>query len=385
MGPRRVQTRVLIACPGLDHVGRGFETLARECFEALRTEGSLDVRLVKGSGPRRAGELVAPTVQRRSGIARAAGRVLRRDSYDIEQTGFALALLPTLAKLRPDVVCVSDLLVSRALARWRARRRFAFKLVVSNGGPYPPELLHHADHVQQLTEPALQFVLDAGEPPERHTVLPLGVKMAPSLNLPTSAERRRLRSALDLPTDRRLVISVAALNRYHKRVDYLIEEIASLPAPRPYVVLLGAEDKETPGIRSLAASLLGDEGHVIRSVPSDRMADYYRAADIFALASVGEAFGRVMVEAMAHGLPCLAHDAPVQRYLLGQHGILGDFNRRGELARLIAGLPEREFEPEVAHERHRAVYERFSWDALAPRYAELLRRCARTARGQSRG
>jgi glycosyltransferase involved in cell wall biosynthesis len=95
---------------------------------------------------------------------------------------------------------------------------------------------------------------------------------------------------------------------------------------------------------------------------------------VFTLASLVEAFGRVMVEAMSHGLPCLAHDGPVQRYVLGPHGGFGDLRVRGELTRLLSGEHERS--ADAAHERNRFVHERFSWDSLAPRYAELLRRCA---------
>jgi 1,2-diacylglycerol 3-alpha-glucosyltransferase len=372
---------VLIACPGLEHVPRGFETLARECFDALRAEGTLEVLLAKGSGQRRSGELVARTVRRDATAARLGGRALRRDPYEVEQLGFAVTLLPLLARVHPDVVCVSDWLLSRALAKLRPRRRSTFKLVVSNGGPYPPELLGHADHVQELTPGTLESALGAGEAPERHTLLPLGVAIPPRLELPTDAERRRARAELGIPTDRRVVLSVAALNRYHKRVDYLVREIASLSPLRPYLVLLGGEEEETPAIRSLAASLLGDRDHTIRTVPADEVQRYYRAADVFAVASLWEAFGRVMVEAMSQGLPCVAHDGPVQRYVLGCHGLFGDFRRPGRLARLLGELPATQFGREGALERHRYVYERFSWDVLAPRYAELLRRCATGSSG----
>lgn len=365
---------MLIACPGLDRVGRGFETLARECFEALRAEGSLDVMLAKGDGRRHDRELVAPTLHRGGAAARSVGRALGTNAYDVEQACFAVGLLPQIARRRPQVVCVSDLLVSRLLAR--SRSRWSFKLVLSNGGPYPPGLMRHADHIHQPTAPGLQFALDAGEPPERHTHIVEGVAM-PAEGVPRPDERRRLRVALGLPEDRPIVLSVAALDRHHKRADYLVEEIASLPAPRPYLLLLGGEGPEAPGIRSLAASLLGERDHSIRSVPSEAMPDFYRAADVFALASTWEAFGRVMVEALSHGLPCIAHDGPVQRFVLGPHGVFGDLNRRGELARLVERAcrsgPPRE---DAARERHRFAHERFSWDVLAPLYADLLRKCA---------
>jgi 1,2-diacylglycerol 3-alpha-glucosyltransferase len=372
-------TRVLIACPGLDHAGRGFETLARDLFHALRSEGAMDPLLVKGSGRAGAAELVARTVRRDSPAARWIGRLLRRGAYgayDVEQVGFALRLLPLLSRVRPDVVFLSDWLTSRALARWRRRMRVPFRLVVSNGGPWAPELLWHADHVQELTPPALEHALASAGTAERHTLLPLGVDMPSRPAVVSEAERSSLRSALGLPLDRRIVLSVGALTFRDKRLDYLVEEFAALPPPRPFLVLLGAEESETPAVRALAGRLLGPSNHLIRTVASARVADYYRAADVFALASLVEAFGRVMVEAMSHGLPCLAHDGPVQRYVLGPHGRFDDLRMPGRLTRLLSERGEPDVGPDAARERHRFVHERFSWDALAPRYAELLRRCA---------
>ena len=93
-----------------------------------------------------------------------------------------------------------------------------------------------------------------------------------------------------------------------------------MPFPRPFLLLVGDEDRDAPLVRSLAMSLLGEDGHAARSVPASEVGSYYRAADVFALASVWEAFGRALVEAMSHGVCCIAHDWPVQRWVLGSHG-----------------------------------------------------------------
>lgn len=53
----------------------------------------------------------------------------------------------------------------------------------------------------------------------------------------------------------------------------------------------------------------------------DRMPDLYRSADVFTLASPQEAFGLVFLEALACGLPVVAHDAPRQKYVIGDTGI----------------------------------------------------------------
>jgi glycosyltransferase involved in cell wall biosynthesis len=188
-------------------------------------------------------------------------------------------------------------------------------------------------------------------------------------------DRAALRRRLGLPAERAIVLSVGAVNR-QKRMDYVIEEIAALPEPRPFLLIAGQLERESPDIAALARERLGPHGHDIRTVAPAEMPDLYRAADVFVLASLWESFGRVLVEAQAHGLPCLAHDYPVMRWVLGEHGRLGDLTRPGVLARMVIEIDESDTTPTAHAARHQAAYERFSWDVLAPRYVDMLQRVA---------
>ncbi|MBA2517166.1 MAG: glycosyltransferase, partial [Solirubrobacterales bacterium] len=179
---------------------------------------------------------------------------------------------------------------------------------------------------------------------------------------------------LGLPVDRPIVLSVGALDRSHKRQDYVITEHARLPPPRPHLVLLGHESAESPAIRALARERLPSEDITLKSVPAGEVADYYAAADVFVLASTREAFGRVLVEALAHGLPCIAHDYDVPRWVLGEHGTFADLTVPGGLADAVSevlSVPDGR-----AADRHAYVRAHYSWDALRPRYVELIRRVA---------
>jgi glycosyltransferase involved in cell wall biosynthesis len=204
-------------------------------------------------------------------------------------------------------------------------------------------------------------------------LLPLGFSIPRQFEPTSQDERARLRKLLDLPAERQILLSVSALNR-QKRIGYLVEEVARLPEPRPYLLLLGHAEAETAGLRALAARQLGERGHAIRTVASHDVPAFYRASDVFVLASLGESFGRVLVEAMAHGLPCLAHDYAVTRYVLGGHGFLADLSKAGALASLLDSVDR--FDSRRAAERHRFVYENFSWDRLRPAYVEFLRATA---------
>jgi len=358
---------VLLACSGLEHTHRGFESFARECFEVLRDEPLLDLELVKASGPDGDRERAVRALKRDDGLARALGR-LWHGALQVEQLAFAVSLQREILCRRPDVVYFSEWYTGKGLAALRNLNRQQYALVLSNGSMLA-EGFDQFDRVHQHTAPMLEYVLAKGADPAKHILLPVAFHIRPLADIPTAEERRALRERLSLPTDRMIVISVAALNRSHKRLDYVIEEVARLPEPRPFLLLVGAPEPETDGIRSLAAELLGEDGHSIRTVPRPEVDLLLRASDRFVLASLAEGLPRALVEAMAHGLPCLAHDYAVADYAMGGHGRLADFRRRGALNGLLEQPPNRGSEPA---ERHRFVYESFSWDRLKPRYVEML-------------
>ena len=188
-------------------------------------------------------------------------------------------------------------------------------------------------------------------------------------------ERAALRERLGLPRDARIVLSAGAINR-QKGMDRLVEEVASMPEPRPFLLLAGQQEADTPAIRRLAQERLGPGGHDIRTVAPDEMADLYRAADAFVLASLFESFGRVLVEAQSHGLPCLAHDYPVMAWVLGDEGDVADLTQPGAVARWLADGDATDRSSERCLRRHESAYSRFSWAMLADRYARMLREVA---------
>jgi 1,2-diacylglycerol 3-alpha-glucosyltransferase len=367
--------RVLLVCPGLDHAMRGFESFARECFEALRSETAFELDLIKGSGAPGPGERALPTLRRDRPLAAALARASGRPPFLFEHLAFAISLQPVLLARRPDVVYFSEWHMGRALALLRSVTRRRHRLVLCNG-TMAVEGFEHLDHVQELTPAALEVVLERGADPKRHAVLPLGFEIDRSFTPLSPDERPGLRRRLGLPPDRPVVLSVAALNNHHKRLRYLIEEVAALPEPRPFLVLAGQPEEETPAIRSLAQERLGRDNHTIRTVPRSEVADLYRASDLFVLASLGEGLPRALIEAMSHGLLCVTHAYGVPEFALGEHGRSADLTEAGALARLLSSALGNDTAPAAAVARHRFVYERFSWDVLRPRYADLFTRVA---------
>src|ERR1700719_1989587 len=148
-------------------------------------------------------------------------------------------------------------------------------------------------------------------------------------------------------------------------MDYLVNEVAQLPQPRPHLVLLGAMDDQSDAIIALARQKLGEGGFTARSVAYEEVANYYRAADVFALASLQEGFGRVFLEALIHGLPVIAHDHPVMRFVLGREAILADLSKAGVLAGELNNALRAGNDRTTAARRRERVRSQFSWPVLA--------------------
>lgn len=370
--------RVFLVCSGVGHVHRGYETFARECFEALVNEPSLDLRLFCGAGKSSARSIVLRTTLPREGkAAQWLGRRTGRGAYVVEEATFFAGLIPYLLWARPDVVFFSDGNIGNMLWHWRRKVGGQFRLLFSNGGPLLPPFPRW-DYVQQVNPFHLHQSLEAGETEARNELVPYGFHMAREFRplSPTAKISRRVE--LDLPCDRQILLSVGAINKVHKRLDYLVREVARLPQPRPFLVMLGERGHESAEVESLAMSVLGRENFLIGTVAPGEVASYYQVADRFVLASLGEAFGRVLAEAASFGLPCIAHDYEVTRYVLGAEGIFCDMSREGALAEVLCGFDEEDRAGALARRRHADIFHRFSWDSLRPRYVQMINRCVDT-------
>lgn len=372
-------TKVFLVCSGLGHVNRGYESFARECFEALASDPSLQITLVQGGDTSIPGSITVPNLPRDRPWTQQIARWLHfhktlNDPYTLEQITFFLGLIPQLQQHRPDVVFLSDFTLATLLWHWRRISRLNYKILFSNGAPNGPPF-SRMDHVQHLTPTHYQWAIEAGEPPEKHTIIPYGIKVSPQFTPISPDEKQSLRRQLNLPEHGTILLSVAALNISHKRLDYLIQEVAALPEPRPHLVMLGQQNAETPQVLELARSRLGSQGFTVRTVSAEQVNLYYQATDLFILASLQEGLPRVFLEAMAHGLPCLAHDYEVSRFVLTDSDLLGDFQQPGTLGQLLIQTCQKSQSLHYQQQQHQSVYDRFSWDSLQSQYIDMIHHC----------
>jgi len=371
---------IFIVCSGLGHIHRGYETFTRQCYDALKCEGSCHLKLFKGAGPDDSVETRVPILPRTHLLTRLAGKMVFSNGYAIEQVSFGVSLIPFLWRSQPDVVYFSDRELGAMLWYWRKLSKQKFKLLFSNGGPAPPPFPRW-DHIHQVSPEHYEEGLRAGVEPAKQTLVPYGCAVPRQPRILPAEEKTAVRRRLGLPDDKAIVLSVGMISRVHKRMDYVVRELSRIPEPRPYLVLLGQfVGSETRKVIDMAHELLGSAGVRIASVPPEEVQDYYLGADVFVLASLTEGFGRVFVEAQSLGLSCIAHDYITTRYVLSDNRYLGDLRRPGALVELLYRALESKNDVSLRIARHRDMFERFSWERLAPQYAAMLRRVALSER-----
>ena len=118
--------------------------------------------------------------------------------------------------------------------------------------------------------------------------------------------RSEARQRLGLPTDKQMILFVSQrVTNLNKGMDYLIEACNQLVSQHP-------EMKETTAV----AILGGHAEDVVAELPFEayplgyvseeyRIADVYRAANVFVLPSLSENLPNTIMESMACGIPCV--------------------------------------------------------------------------------
>lgn len=160
----------------------------------------------------------------------------------------------------------------------------------------------------------------------------------------------------------RVILCAAALVP-EKRHDLLFNAVMRLP-DHVRVKCVGAGSHRV----ALEKHPLAKAGRVEFSQHTfAEMPAVYRGADVFSLASPDEAFGIVFWEAMAAGLPVVAHDGPRQRYVVDRGGILCDVNRPQAYGEALLSVLDT-----APSQQARSQALRFDWSRIAAEYDRLF-------------
>jgi glycosyltransferase involved in cell wall biosynthesis len=214
-----------------------------------------------------------------------------------------------------------------------------------------------------VTTPALEAYVRSRRPRGAVHLIPNGVDTA--LFRPTPRP----------PREGAEVLYVGRLSD-EKNLGTILDAAASLDRG-VRVTFLG--DGPARGPLEARAAALGLNLRVRPVVPHAEVAAIMAGADVFVLASFSEGHPKVLLEAMASGVPCVASDCEGNRSLVedGRTGLLFDPHRPAELAGQIRRLlAESRLAASLASTARSLVVDRYDLNALLDREIALLQSVA---------
>lgn len=171
-----------------------------------------------------------------------------------------------------------------------------------------------------------------------------------------------------------VVVFVGAMDTAHHvkgGVPVLLQALAQLADPRVTLLLVGGGDR-VPAYAALARQLgVAEQTRFVGWVAHDTLAPYYAAADVVVLPSVRtEAFGMVVIEALACGRPVIASNLPGVRSVVrvSGGGVLVAPGDPRALAQTIADLLAHPAKRLALSEQGRRAVERlYAWPVVSTR------------------
>ncbi len=170
--------------------------------------------------------------------------------------------------------------------------------------------------------------------PEKFSEVPFGIKIQDARNRKQKEKK-----------EKKTILFVGALDKAHyfKGVNILFrsfKKFCSLFFVPCSLFIIGDGDLRPHYEKQARELRIGDKVDFVGRVEEERMADYYQSADVLVLPSLdkSEAYGMVLLEALANGLPVIASDLPGVRTLVQSEW--GRLVRPGNADDLVRALKE---------------------------------------------
>lgn len=354
---------ILFALPGLHQVHRGAEVALENVADAIARNGVHEVTVI-GSGvdiPGRAYRFRrVPAISRRR-FERWPKLPFLRTEYMYEDLTFATNLFLSQGITADISVTCSFPYTSWALRRIRGARQRARHVFVTQNGDWPAsetgsEAAFFSCDGLICTNP---LYFERNQKRWFSSLIPNGVD--PSCFAPGQGRRE----ALNLPTDRQIVLMVSALED-GKRVLEAVRAVSSISGV--YLVIAG-DGALREEVDALAAELM--PGRLIRRTFSrEQMPHLYRSADVFLHTAIEESFGNVYIEALSCNVPIIANDDSVTRWIFGDKALLVDARSQRALYDSLHKVLLGQWRPSETNSQ--LALSRYSWSNVASRYTNFL-------------
>jgi glycosyltransferase involved in cell wall biosynthesis len=238
------------------------------------------------------------------------------------------------------------------------------------------KIIRNASAFTALTETEKQELHQLfSVPGEKIAVVPNGVDLAQFCKMPA---KNALRKKFSIPNEKSIVLFLGRINKM-KGLDLLLEAFASMRKNAVLVVagnFEGSERNYGNEIMRLISGL-GLQDRVIFTGPvsgKEKLAAY-SGADVFVLPSRYEAFGLVLLEAMASSLPVIAtKNSALAAQLLESNAALVVDWEKGQLAKAIENVLSDKKTAGKLVRNSRKFARQFSWEKTVERLGEVYER-----------
>lgn len=238
-------------------------------------------------------------------------------------------------------------------------------------------LYHCCAGLHTVSHSMLQSLNTDGIPVNRMTAIPNGVD---ARRFCPGGSKLSSRTTIGMPPNA-LVLGIVgrfvALKRHRLLLDAFTQLALKIPATRLLIVGAGGDDE--------AAVTALIENHPLRhSIDwvgmQSNMVPYYQAMDLLVAPSMIEGLSNAVLEAMACGVPVLAHQACGNSEVIEheQNGFCDDLSDLDDLVRaLLQRLADRAALANTGRAARQHVVDNFSLESMACGYHTLYTRCAR--------
>jgi 1,2-diacylglycerol 3-alpha-glucosyltransferase len=369
MTNKTMKPKIALVCSGLGNQNRGLESFFENLYNNLKEK--IDLTLLKGGGVSEGSQLKLFNIKRDSVLLGGKNSPIswgRR--YKFEQLTFSIPMLLHIISNNYDIIQVSDPDLARYLDSFKNFFRNKYRIIFTNAFPKDPAFYQKRfDLIQQVSKFYLDEALIYGVEEKRMTLIPYAVdteRFAPSIE----AEKAALREKFGIPKDSFVVISAGSIDKNMKRMDYLIREVSLLP-DKVFLLIVGQEGQESAEIKNFGSKKL--RGRIrFATYKNEEMPQVYKAADAFTLCSLKEGFGLVFIEAMASGLPIIAHHHQNMKWIIADCGKTIDLSIDANLAKTISELiNNRKLAEELGRKSHERAVINFSWKNQVPNYINM--------------
>ena len=198
--------------------------------------------------------------------------------------------------------------------------------------------------------------------------------------IPFGVDTDKFRPAIKKESETKKILFVGALDKAHyfKGVNILLKAISEIRNPKSEIRIVGDGDLKMSYGRLAEKLNIKDKVNFLGKVSDEELPGVYQQADLFVLPSINknEAFGLVLLEAMACGVPVIASDLPGVRTVFQDRtqGLLckpGDANDlKNKIEEILSNEEKRK---EMGKEARKLALEKYSWEEVKKKLNKVIK------------